>query len=121
VPTPPSPTVAPTPPLEFIRSPRFSVHPCDGAAVAKLTSSTQTIFHVNFWADGPEDIAMLTPRAGLETPLPVIRTLLTSIRVTPDSAMQIALALLEALSTLPDDVKARYNIQDIRIQREAPQ
>jgi hypothetical protein len=91
----------------------YSVYSCDGFATSFVKSPDDAVFQFSFWmqditpdsenaAQNLNDVRRYN--ASLKT------TFCTAVKLDPNTALQLAINILENLEGLPKNIKDRYNI-----------
>jgi hypothetical protein len=104
------------------KSPDFAMHASDGSIIVVLTKPESATAQLIFWSEEPDVGALEAAASRVQTGqviqgTNIIRRLQVGVRMTPDSAMQLAVAIIENIARLPDNIKAMYKLQNIQIQR----
>jgi hypothetical protein len=91
----------------------FSVYSCDGFATSFVKSPDDAVLQFSFWMqditpDSEDSTQHLSDvrryNASLKT------TFCTAVKLNPNTALQLAINILENLEALPNNIKDRYNI-----------
>jgi hypothetical protein len=104
-----------TPPLSrpLHRASTYSVYPCDGFATSFVLSSDDAVLQFSFWMQDitpdAEDLGQKINEVGRYV-TSLKTTFCTAVKLNPNTALQLAVNILENLEALPKNVKERYDI-----------
>jgi hypothetical protein len=117
------PPAAPTVEIIQDKLPQYSVSASDGAAVGVLARQNSAVVQIMFFYDEIDASSHpIQTQQTLQHLTKIRRMFYSSVRMAPDSALQLAVGILQNLGSMSPELKRLFNIPEgIEIHREPRQ